>query len=236
MWVKLLRPWLRLYRGALVEDSRMPQCLLIYKSFTNNSISSPVSVNYTSVRTLMKKSPNTSEVNAVLDKQDNPKIQLFGLENELMAVLTKHQAKAQAEKRGLKLVEVDGTAKPYPVYQLMTGKDLHKQQMEQRQNKKGKLTEKSFRLATKISQHDLDIKLKQMEQNLMKGNRVKLIVNTTKFSSPQEGGEERSKMLKIVTGHLKEFAIVSKASDTGKDLMVVFKPLQSETTEESNDC
>lgn len=185
VWAKLLRPWLRLYRGALVEDSRWPQCVVIYKSVTNCSISSPVSITCTSVRTLVKKSPDTSEVNAMLDKQDNPKIQLFGLENELMAVLTKHQAKAQADKRGLRLVEVDGTAKPYPVYQLMTGKDLHKQQMEQRQSKKGKVTEKSFRLATKISQHDLDIKLKQMEQNLVKGNRVKLIVYMTKSSSPQ---------------------------------------------------
>ncbi|XP_062844779.1 translation initiation factor IF-3, mitochondrial isoform X2 [Trichomycterus rosablanca] len=94
---------------------------------------------------------------------------------------TVHRADALRlmDERGLKLVPVNEHAEP-PVFRLMSGKQIHEEQMRLREKQKSKNTGpiqmKDLTVSSDIALHDLDTKLKQVANWLEKKHHVRLTV------------------------------------------------------------
>lgn len=95
-----------------------------------------------------------------------------------IGVITKSEAIEAAESRGLDLVEISPSANP-PVAKILDwGKyQYQKTKQAQKSKKKNKATElKQMRFGLKIGEHDLNVKLRKVEEFLEAGNKVKITV------------------------------------------------------------
>lgn len=95
---------------------------------------------------------------------------------EQLGVLPLAAALAAAERQGLDLIEIVPTANP-PVAKIMDhGKFRYEQTKRERENKKSQhqVKVKEIKLSPNISEHDLDVKLRQAHEFLEKGNKVKV--------------------------------------------------------------
>lgn len=84
------------------------------------------------------------------------------------------------DEKGFKLVLLDAHKDP-PVYQLMTGKQIHEKQMELWEKHKAKAAPvqvKELAFSTGISAHDLSTKLKQVESWLEKNHHVRVTLRS----------------------------------------------------------
>uniref|UniRef100_A0A4W6FQW9 Translation initiation factor IF-3, mitochondrial n=1 Tax=Lates calcarifer TaxID=8187 RepID=A0A4W6FQW9_LATCA len=78
------------------------------------------------------------------------------------------------DRQGLKLVLLDQNKDP-PVYQLMSGKQIHQEQLKQREKAKPATVQlKELTFSPCIASHDLHTKLKQVESWLEKKNHVRI--------------------------------------------------------------
>ncbi|XP_015277153.1 PREDICTED: translation initiation factor IF-3, mitochondrial isoform X2 [Gekko japonicus] len=99
-----------------------------------------------------------------------------------------HRADAikMMEEKELKLVLLKETADP-PVYTLMSGQQIHEERLKLRDkqrasSKKGAVQQKELTFTTAIAQHDLDMKIKQIQQWVEKRHHVKVIVQEKKVT------------------------------------------------------
>lgn len=95
-----------------------------------------------------------------------------------IGVLPKNEALKAAEERGLDLVEISPGANP-PVAKILDwGKyQYQKTKQAQKSKRKSKATElKQMRFGLKIGEHDLNVKLRKVEEFLEAGNKVKITV------------------------------------------------------------
>ncbi|XP_003225558.1 translation initiation factor IF-3, mitochondrial [Anolis carolinensis] len=84
------------------------------------------------------------------------------------------------DERGLRLVLLSEKADP-PVYRLMSGHQIHEERMKLREKQKanpsnGPVQQKEITLSTTIAQHDLDTKIKQIQQWIDKKHHVRVTV------------------------------------------------------------
>ncbi len=107
-------------------------------------------------------------------------VQVFGQEDEDLGQMTKQEADHLAEEENLKLVLLEDMAsgERHDIYKLMTGKQLVAEQMRQKEYRKHhrKKEQKTLKISSKISLHDLDIKVKHMVEWLKKGHDVQVSV------------------------------------------------------------
>lgn len=92
--------------------------------------------------------------------------------------MSKEEALSAALKRGLDLVEISPNASP-PVAKIVDwGKYNYQKTKQAQKNKRNtKATElKQMRFGLKISEHDLDVKLKKVTSFLESGHKVKLTI------------------------------------------------------------
>lgn len=94
--------------------------------------------------------------------------------------MSSHEAQHIAEERGVDLVEIAATADPPVVKIIDWGKFQYQQAKEEAKNRK-KAREKQSELKTmkiglKISDNDLNIKVRKMRSFLDDGDRVKIII------------------------------------------------------------
>ncbi|KAG8429275.1 hypothetical protein GDO86_020644 [Hymenochirus boettgeri] len=85
------------------------------------------------------------------------------------------------DEKGLKLVPIKENADP-PVYQLLTGKQIHEEQLKLREKQKlssshGTVQIKELSFSASIAKHDLDIKLKQITHWIEKKHHVREVLN-----------------------------------------------------------
>ncbi|XP_014663431.1 PREDICTED: translation initiation factor IF-3-like [Priapulus caudatus] len=132
-------------------------------------------------------------------------------DDHVVGIVNVDAARGKAEQEGLKLVLVQPNAKPHPIYKLMTGKQLHEEQMKEKELRKERRTEggnhveKTVQISAKIAVHDLEVHLKKIEKWLEKGHKVRVHI---------KGREETQKeMDEIVTGIRQR---MSKANITGQ--------------------
>ncbi|XP_074841941.1 translation initiation factor IF-3, mitochondrial [Carettochelys insculpta] len=83
-------------------------------------------------------------------------------------------------ERDLKLVLLRENEQP-PIYKLMTGKQIHEEQLKHREKKKansksGPVQQKELTFSTAIAQHDLATKIKQIQEWIDKHHHVKISV------------------------------------------------------------
>ncbi|KAH0625091.1 hypothetical protein JD844_033189 [Phrynosoma platyrhinos] len=84
------------------------------------------------------------------------------------------------DERGLRLVLLSEKADP-PVYRLMSGQQIHEERLKLKEKQKvnppkGPVQQKEITLSPTIAQHDLDTKIKQIEQWIDKKHHVRVTV------------------------------------------------------------
>lgn len=101
---------------------------------------------------------------------------VIGENGEKLGELSKEQALAQARERGLDLVEVSPKAQP-PIAKIMDyGSFRYQQEKKEKKNKaKQKSTElKTVKTSSKISEHDMEVRVKQTIKFLTAGHKVRI--------------------------------------------------------------
>ena len=107
-----------------------------------------------------------------------PEIRLISDAGEQLGVITTIDALARASEQGLDLVEVNPLANP-PVCKLVDfGKMLYEQEKKERKlkAKQKKVEVKGIRLSVTIAENDLNIRIKQAEKFLSKGDKVAIML------------------------------------------------------------
>lgn len=105
-----------------------------------------------------------------------PKVRVITESGEQKGVLTLHEALQLAQEEGLDLVEIVPTAVP-PVCKIIDyGKFRYDQTKREKESKKSQhqVKVKELKFSPNISEHDLDVKIRQAKQFLEDGNKVKV--------------------------------------------------------------
>lgn len=144
---------------------------------------------------------------------------------EQLGVMSLSNALHLAETQGLDLIEIVPTATP-PVAKIMDyGKFRYDQTKREKENKKAQhqVKVKEVKLSPNISEHDLEVKLRQAHEFLEKGNKVKitLLFRGREMMHQNLGNQVIEKAVKF----LEEVAIVeTPAKMFGRTLNMVLAP------------
>lgn len=142
-----------------------------------------------------------------------------------LGVLTLSQALAEAEKRGVDLIEISPNAIP-PVAKLMDfGKFQYLENKKQKQAKqKAQVTEtKAIQVKIGTGDHDLAIKAGKVSEFLAEGHRVKInlfLPGRAKYLDVKFLNERLERLLKLVTV---AYRIADPAQKSPKGLSVVIE-------------
>jgi translation initiation factor IF-3 len=105
-------------------------------------------------------------------------LRVIGEDGRQLGILSRTEALKAAEDAGLDLVEVSPDASP-PVAKIVDWGKYNYQRTKQLQKSRAKakpLDLKQMRVGLKISEHDLSVKLRKVEQFLGAGHKVKITV------------------------------------------------------------
>ncbi|SHI74482.1 translation initiation factor IF-3 [Dethiosulfatibacter aminovorans DSM 17477] len=149
-------------------------------------------------------------------------IRVIDSDGSPLGILDTREAMRLAEERKLDLVKVSPNAKP-PVCKIMDyGKykyDTTKKEKESRKKQKV-INVKEIRMTPTIDEHDLQVKIKNANKFLAKGDRVKVVV---RFRGRQLGHTEigREVLMKFIEA-TSEFSVVDKRPKMEGRQMVMF--------------
>lgn len=102
---------------------------------------------------------------------------MFDQNEMLIGQMTIREAEELAKRDNLKLVDMGENSDRLRSFRLVTGRELAEVSKRQRAEKKSeKVKEKEFRVASNITDHDLDIKLGQVRNVLLRGAQVKFVI------------------------------------------------------------
>ncbi len=133
-----------------------------------------------------------------------PELRVVTTDGENLGVITLTDALAEAQKRGLDLIEISPTAMP-PVAKIMDyGKYLYDEKKKDKVAKtKTKTTEvKNIQVKIGTGDHDLELKAKKISEWLSESNRVKIdlyLVGRSKYMDMNFLKERLERVLKLVT-------------------------------------
>ncbi|MHB8651855.1 MAG: translation initiation factor IF-3 [Minisyncoccota bacterium] len=145
--------------------------------------------------------------------------------SETLGVLSFRDALAEADKRGLDLIEISPSATP-PVAKIMDyGKFQYEQNKKQREAKsKSHITEtKSLQVKIGTSEHDLELKAKNAAKWLREGHRVKIDLFLTGRSKYTEIGFKQERLDRVLTLIPEAYKIASGPEKSLKGLTVVIE-------------
>lgn len=153
-----------------------------------------------------------------------PELRIIDEAEGNLGVMSRDEALAKAEERGLDLIEIAPTAIP-PVAKIM---DFGKYQYLE--NKKGKESKKAHGGETKSLQvkigtgtHDLELKARQASKFLAEGNRVKVnlfLPGRAKYLDPKFLEERLERLLQLLT---EEYKIADPARRGPKGLSIIIE-------------
>jgi len=154
-----------------------------------------------------------------------PQLRVVTAEGDNLGVIPLSQAIAEAEKRGLDLIEISPTAVP-PVAKIM---DYGKYSYEEK--KKTKVAKEKTQVSElKIVQvkigtgdHDLELKAKKVSEWLAEGNRVKVdlfLIGRSKYMDIKFLKERLERIMKLVTV---EYKVTQDVTKGPKGLSIVIE-------------
>ena len=152
-----------------------------------------------------------------------PEVRVIGTNGEQLGIMSSKDALSLARKQGVDLVEIAANANPPVVKIIDWGKFQYQQMKEQaRQRKKAREKQselKQMKIGLKISDNDLNIKLRKIKKFLADGDKVKImIIFRGREMAHKELGNE---LLNKVLENLSEDAIVEgKPQFSGRNLSV----------------
>lgn len=154
-----------------------------------------------------------------------PRVRLIGPTGEQIGVVALHEALAKAEDAGLDLVEISAGSNP-PVCKIINyGKFRYDQTKREKESKKAQhqVKVKEIKLKPNIDLHDLETKIRQAREFIVKGNKVKVtcMFRGREMAHPEIG----EKLLRKLCEDLEEVAMVeAPAKLFGRTLIVTLAP------------
>ena len=148
---------------------------------------------------------------------------MIGSNGEQLGIMSSRDAQLLARDQGVDLVEIAGNANPPVVKIIDWGKFQYqkmKEEAKQRKKAREKQSElKQMKIGLKISDNDLNIKLRKIRSFLEDGDKVKvIIVFRGREMAHKDLGTE---LLEKVLGLLEDIAIVEgKPNFAGRNLSV----------------
>ncbi|XP_062983078.1 translation initiation factor IF-3, mitochondrial [Elgaria multicarinata webbii] len=129
--------------------------------------------------TRKKKNPNAKKtVESIGRKIPYRIIQLIDDNGNNAGTMHRSDVLRILDESGLKLVLQNEKADP-PVYRLMSGQQIHEERLKLREKQKassksGPVQQKEMKFSTMIAQHDLDTKIKQIQQWIDKKHHIRI--------------------------------------------------------------
>jgi translation initiation factor IF-3 len=133
-----------------------------------------------------------------------PELRVITAEGENLGVISLATALAEAQKRGLDLIEISPTAVP-PVAKIMDyGKYQYDEKKKAKEAKSKVQTTEVKNIQVKIGtgEHDLELKAKKVSEWLAEGNRVKIdlfLIGRSKYMDFNFLKERLERVLKLIT-------------------------------------
>ncbi|XP_044143034.1 translation initiation factor IF-3, mitochondrial-like [Bufo gargarizans] len=157
-------------------------------------------------------------------------IQVLDQDGKDMGKMLKRDVIRVMEKENLKLVTVSQNADP-PVYKLLTGKELHEEQLKLRDQQKhstspGPVQIKEMSFLASISQHDLDVKRKQLIHWIEKKHHIRITV----LNSRTVNGPDKLAVLQQMIESMVDCAtcmVQPKERKDGRAMICVLRPLSA---------
>ena len=152
-----------------------------------------------------------------------PEVRVIGSSGEQLGIMSSREAQLLANEQGVDLVEIAANANPPVVKIIDWGKYQYQKMKEEAKNRKKareKQSElKQMKIGLKISDNDLNIKVRKMREFLDDGDRVKImIIFRGREMAHKEIGSE---LLNKVTGLLGEDIVIEgKPQFNGRNLSV----------------
>ncbi|MBQ3468068.1 translation initiation factor IF-3 [Candidatus Saccharibacteria bacterium] len=153
----------------------------------------------------------------------HPEVRVIGGSGEQLGIMSSKQALKLAEERGVDLVEIAANANPPVVKIIDWGKFQYQQAKEEARNRK-KAREKQSELKTmkiglKISDNDLNIKVRKMRGFLEDGDRVKIIImfRGREMAHKEIGNELLDKVISLLG---EDAVLEGKPNFAGRNLSV----------------
>ncbi|MEW5958895.1 MAG: translation initiation factor IF-3 [Chloroflexota bacterium] len=168
---------------------------------------------------------STKDLRRVNEEITAPEVRLIGVDGQQLGVMNTDRALAIAQEKGTDLVEVAPGAKP-PVCRLMDyGKFLYEAQKREREARKSqaKVEIKEIRLRPKISDHDINYRLRDARRFLERGAKVKIRLRFRgrEVTHPEVANE----LMERVARELSDVAIVEKMpAREGMTLLMILAP------------
>ena len=133
-------------------------------------------VNSREERTIIKNNSRT-KINGEIRY---PEVRVIGSNGEQLGIMSSKEAQILANEQGVDLVEITANANPPVVKIIDWGKYQYQKMKEEAKNRKKareKQSElKQMKIGLKISDNDLNIKIRKMRSFLDDGDRVKIII------------------------------------------------------------
>ncbi len=151
-----------------------------------------------------------------------PELRVITADGENLGVISLTVALAEAQKRGMDLIEISPTAVP-PVAKIMDyGKYVYDEKKKQKEAKsKVQTTEvKTVQVKIGTGEHDLELKAKRVSEWLSEGNRVKIdlfLIGRSKYMDFNFLKERLERILKLITV---EYKIAQEAVKGPKGLTI----------------
>ena len=151
-------------------------------------------------------------------------VRVIGADGKQIGIVSLNQALSLATEAGLDLVEVSPKAQP-PVCKILDfGKYMYEESKKTKTQKTTTAKLKEVKLGASIERNDYLTKLRQAENFLFKGNKVKLYINLKgrQMSAPQLGVEVVQRM----ADDLKNVGLPdAKVTQSGRNIFVLLTPL-----------
>ena len=131
-------------------------------------------------------------------------VRLLSATGEQLGIVQTRTALEMAEEQGLDLVVIGANQSP-PVAKIMDyGKYKFEQEKQEKENRKKSKTQsvyKQVKLSSRIDPHDLTVKIKKMEEWILDGDRVQIVVQMKgrEVQHPELAVELLTRILELVT-------------------------------------
>ena len=176
-------------------------------------------VNSREERTTIKTTPRT-RLNGEIRY---PEVRVIGSSGEQLGIMSSRDAQILARQQGVDLVEIAANANPPVVKIIDWGKFQYQKMKEEAKNRKKareKQSElKQMKIGLKISDNDLNIKVRKMREFLDDGDRVKILIvfRGREMAHKEIGSELLDKVLGLIGD---DIVVEGKAQFNGRNLSV----------------
>ncbi|XP_023308346.2 translation initiation factor IF-3, mitochondrial isoform X2 [Lucilia cuprina] len=163
-----------------------------------------------------KQNPNTTQENgttANAQKKHKESMKITLIQNQNMTVTALEEAQSLAKRRSMHLVKVqDMDAKTQrPVYKLLTAAEMLQSELSDKSSSAadktaGKKSEKSLNIGSRIAEHDLASRLKNISKWLNKQHEVRILIQ----GNSQQDMANCEKIFKTIEESIKTPQIIGK--------------------------